>query len=63
MPIGLMRLAATFLDWIPTFPVKWDQLTMLAEGNVAKPSQLEALIGRPAKQFAPENLAYLRDGA
>ena len=61
MPIGVMRLAATVLDWLPFFPVTRDQLTMLAEGNTASPTELAALTGRQPREFTPENLAYLRD--
>lgn len=60
MPIGLMKLAATMFDWLPLFPVTRDQLRMLAEGNVAAPAHLEALIGRAPKKFSTENLSYLR---
>jgi len=60
MPIAAMKLAATLLDRIPAFPVTRDQLTMLAENNTADPATLEGLIGRPAKAFVPENLAYLK---
>ena len=60
MPILLMKLAATFLDWIPAFPATRDQLTMLAEGNTAGSEALEALIGRPAKPFVAGNLTYLK---
>ena len=59
MPIGLMRLAATLLDWLPFFPVTRDQLTMLEEGNVADESALRALIGREPQAFTTESLAYL----
>lgn len=61
MPVGLMKLAATLFDWLPFFPVTRDQLTMLAEGNSADPSELAALIDTKPRAFAPDNLAYLRD--
>lgn len=63
MPISLMYLAATFLDWLPVFPVTRDQLTMLAEGNVAEPDVLQSLIGREPVSFMPKNLAYLEKNA
>ncbi len=63
MPIGLMRIPATLLDWLPFFPVTRDQLTMLAEGNSASPDELAALLGREPLAFAKENLAYLRNAA
>jgi len=59
MPIGLMRLGATLLDWLPFFPVTRDQLTMLEEGNVADESALRTLIGREPQAFTAESLAYL----
>ena len=61
MPITLMRLVATLLDWLLIFPVTRDQLTMLAEGNTADPDELRAVIERPPQSFVPENLAYLQD--
>ena len=60
MPIGLMKIGATFFDWLPFFPATRDQLTMLEEGNTADPSIVEALIGRPAAAFDAGNMAYLR---
>lgn len=60
MPIGFMRFAATLFDWLPFFPVTRDQLTMLAEGNAGDPAELEALIRRGSRTFAPANLNYLR---
>ena len=62
MPIGVMKFGATLFDWLPFFPATRDQLTMLAEGNDADPTQLEALIGRPPAAFTPDNLSYLRAG-
>ena len=59
MPLGVMQLAATMLDWLPFFPVTRDQLTMLASGNTADPAGLETLIGRRPRGFTQENLAYL----
>jgi len=59
MPVGLMKVAATLLDWLPFFPVTRDQLTMLSENNVADPSTLELLAGRPLTPFEVENLSYL----
>lgn len=59
MPLGVMQLAAATLDWLPLFPVTRDQLTMLASGNTADASELEALIGRQPRSFTAENLAYL----
>jgi hypothetical protein len=41
------------------FPVTRDQLTMLASGNTAGASALEALIGRRPRSFTKENLVYL----
>ncbi len=59
MPISMMKLAALFLDWIPKFPVTGDQLTMLAEGNVAKPDELARIIDREPRRFDKESLSYL----
>lgn len=59
MPIALMRVGATLLDWLPSFPVTRDQLTMLEDGNVADPTALRDLIGREPKAFTAESLAYL----
>ena len=59
MPIGMMNIAATLLDWLPPFPVTRDQLTMLAEGNTAEPVALEQLIGRAPQAFTVGSLSYL----
>lgn len=59
MPIGMMNIAATLLDWLPPFPVTRDQLTMLAEGNTAEPVALEQLIGQAPQAFTVESLSYL----
>ncbi len=61
MPIGIMKLAAALLDWLPFFPVTRDQLTMLAEGNTADPAALTELIGRQPKAFNEAHLNYLRN--
>jgi NADH dehydrogenase len=59
MPIALMRIGATLLDWLPVFPVTREQLAMLQEGNVAEPDVLRALIGREPVAFSNGNLDYL----
>ncbi len=59
MPIGAMGLAASLLDGIPQFPVTRDQLTMLAEGNVAESVDLARIIDREPRSFGSENLSYL----
>lgn len=60
MPISLMKVAASLLDWIPAFPATRDQLTMLAQGNTASDRALRALIDRDPVPFIPETLSYLR---
>ncbi len=60
-PISLMKILAALFDWLPFFPVTRDQLTMLAEGNMASPADLESLIGRPATPFESARLDYLGD--
>ena len=62
MPIELMKLAATLLDWLPLFPVTRDQLTMLAEGNTADPAIIAELIGRPPQAYTADVLDYLVQG-
>ena len=59
MPTWIMRVGATFFDWLPFFPVTRGQLTMLEEGNVADPEVLEQLIGHAPRGFSVENLQYL----
>lgn len=59
VPIGLMKLSATLLDWLPGFPVTREQLSMLAEGNTADPAIIESLTGQPPRAFSVENLEYL----
>lgn len=61
VPIGLMKIGAAVLDWLPAFPVTRDQLTMLGEGNTAPPDALERLTGTPPRPFTSQNLAYLAD--
>lgn len=60
MPVGLMKIAAFFLDWLPFFPVTRDQLTMLEEGNVASPVELTTILHRLPRSFTPEDLDYLK---
>lgn len=60
MPLSIMRLGATFFDWLPFYPVTRDQLTMLEEGNTAPTDALRALINRPPQAMTTEALAYLR---
>lgn len=59
VPIELMMVPAMLLDRLQAFPVTRDQLRMLAEGNIAAPAPLEALIGREPRAFAGAELAYL----
>ncbi len=60
MPIGVMRVGATLLDWLPVFPVTRDQLTMLSEGNEVESDDVRDLTGRDPAAFDNETLAYLR---
>ena len=60
MPIGVMRIGATLLDWMPAFPVTRDQLTMLSEGNEAEADDVRKLTGRDPTAFNADTLAYLR---
>ena len=60
MPIGLMKVAATALDWMPLFPVTRDQLTMLQQNNVCSNNRVGVLVNSAPKAFVPKNLAYLR---
>ena len=60
MPISLMKIAATFLDWLPFFPVTRSQLIMMQEGNIADPKEMEEIIGKKATPFSNESLDYLK---
>ncbi|MDX1518279.1 MAG: NAD(P)H-binding protein [Woeseiaceae bacterium] len=60
MPIGLMRIAATALDWMPVFPVTRDQLTMLQQNNVCTQNRIGVLVGGKPTAFAAKNLGYLK---
>ena len=60
-PLGLVRLGASFLDWLPFFPATRDQLKMLAEGNTADPSVIAQLIKHPPRRFDSASLAYLAE--
>ena len=59
MPIGVMRIGATMLDWLPFFPVTRDQLTMLSEGNEVETDDVRNLTGREPTPFAADTLDYL----
>jgi len=59
VPLALMQFAALLFERLPFFPVTRDQLTMLAEGNVADPAGIETLLGREPLAFTPATLAYL----
>ena len=59
VPITAMKLAASLFDWLPFFPVTRDQLSMLAEGNIAKPETIESLTGSAPLDFSPGHLDYL----
>lgn len=59
MPLWVMRVGATLFDSLPFYPVTRDQLTMLAEGNVAKSDVLEDLIGQKPQAFSESTLTYL----
>lgn len=59
VPVGLMKIPARLLGWLPAFPVTVDQLTMLAEGNSAPPDSLAVLTGREPTPFDVQSLAYL----
>ncbi len=61
IPIALLKIGATLLDWIPAFPVTRDQLTMLAEGNTAPDTPLRTLIERGPAPFTAATLGYLRE--
>jgi len=63
MPIGLMKLMASLFDWLPFFPVTRDQLTMLAENNVADSEPLENLANRRLRAFDAAGLSYLNNQA
>ena len=58
-PIPLVKVPVWLLQWLPRFPVTTDQLSMLADGNTASVDDVESLIGRDAKAFNEQNLAYL----
>jgi uncharacterized protein YbjT (DUF2867 family) len=60
MPLWLMKIGATFFDWLPFFPATRDQLTMLEEGNTADPGIIESLTGRSPTPFDADHLTYLQ---
>ncbi len=60
MPIDLMRVGATALDWLPFFPVTRDQLTMLSEGNEVETDDVERLTRQEPVGFGDKSLQYLR---
>ncbi len=60
MPLGLMKHAATSLDWLPVFPVTRDQLTMLAQNNTCSLNRIGLLVPGKLIAFTDRNLAYLK---
>lgn len=62
VPLELMTVVASLMDRFAWFPVTRDQLQMLAAGNVAEPTDIAALTGRPPRRFDERNLAYLSGG-
>ena len=60
MPLGLMKLAATALDWLPVFPVTRDQLTMLEQNNTCSQNRIGLLVPGKLIAFKDRNLAYLQ---
>ena len=63
MPIGLMKIAATFFDFLPFFPVTRDQLTMLQEDNTANSEAVETLTGTEPVAFSIAQLDYLNSNS
>lgn len=61
MPIDLMRVGATALDWLPFFPVTRDQLTMLSEGNEVESDDVSQLTKKEPVGFGGDSLKYLSD--
>ena len=59
-PIELMTAVALLMDRFTWFPATRDQLRMLAAGNIAEPTDIAALTGRPPRRFDERNLAYLK---
>jgi NADH dehydrogenase len=59
MPVALMKAAAFLFDWLPFFPVTRDQLTMLAENNIASDAIVRKYLSREPQHFAVPALSYL----
>src|SRR5439155_22570833 len=51
VPLGVVRLAAQALQWLPFFPLRTDQLTMLEEESVTDPSRFYADLGISPESF------------
>ncbi len=60
MPLGLMKLAAMALDWMPLFPVTRDQLTMLEQNNTCSQNRIGVLVPGTLIAFKDKNLVYLK---
>jgi len=52
VPLGPVKLATRFLQWMPGYPVTTDQLAMLEEGSVGDPSRFYAELDVKPEPFA-----------
>ena len=59
MPIAFMKIAALLFDWLPFFPVTRDQLTMLAENNIASDAIARRYLPHEPQHFSMPALSYL----
>lgn len=59
VPVLGVKLAASLLDRFEDFPVTRDQLTMLLQGNVCGPEDLQSMDIEP-RTFSASELQYLR---
>tara|TARA_Y100000588_G_C14213740_1_gene907856 strand:+ start:668 stop:1594 length:927 start_codon:yes stop_codon:yes gene_type:complete len=60
VPVIIIKMLAKFLDRFSWFPVTYDQLSMLVEGNIVKEQYFENF-NIEYKEFSLENLAYLNN--
>ena len=59
VPIVIMKLLARLFQWLPFFPVTFEQLQMLEENNIADKDELIKLIKRESRALTQDSIDYL----
>tara|TARA_B110000003_G_scaffold45326_1_gene43097 strand:+ start:3395 stop:4318 length:924 start_codon:yes stop_codon:yes gene_type:complete len=59
VPIVMMKILAKLFQWMPFFPVTFEQLQMLEEENIADKDELIKLIKRESTALTEDSIDYL----